>query len=96
MSDTDGKVNGFPPGVGIQFGNPLVKMLEEVLAEVKAGRMTSVAIIGITPAGGVATPMIGDRMADMYMGAAMVQRHIMEQILNPPRRPAIIPARPLV
>ena len=90
----DGEANGSIPALGqMSFANPLVKMLEDMMVEVKAGRVTSLAIVGVTPVGGVATPWAGDRLSDMHTGLCMMQRQILDFMANPQKRSSIIPAR---
>lgn len=87
-------VNGMTlPGLG----NPpvvtaAVDILEKVLAEAKAGRVTSIAMVMIDQNGGFATPWAGPQIPQMYLGAGALQARILRSIENPAKS-TIIPAR---
>jgi hypothetical protein len=87
-------LNGLPlPGLGnVPVVSVAVDILEKVLAEARAGRVTSVAMVIVDPNGGVATPWGGPQLAQMYLGAGMMQSRIIRGIEAPPKS-AIIPAR---
>ena len=70
-----------------------VEILEKVLAEAKAGRVTSVGILMIDPNGGVATPWAGQQIPQLHLGASMMQARIIRMIEAPQKQPTIIPAR---
>lgn len=87
-------LNGLPlPGMGnVQVVSAAVEILEKILAEAKAGRVTSVGIVMVDPNGGVATPWAGPQIPQIYLGAGMMQTRIVRGIESPPKS-AIIPAR---
>lgn len=87
-------LNGMPlPGLGdVQVVSAAVEILEKVLVEAKAGRITSVGIIMVDPNGGVATPWAGPQIPNLHLGAAMMESRIIRSIESPPKS-AIIPAR---
>ena len=43
----------------IVMGNPVLELLAGIINEVKAGRVTTVAVLAVAPQGGVATPYVG-------------------------------------
>lgn len=73
--------------------NPCVGLLENMLADAKAGRVTSVAVISILSGGQVASGYAGAQRGDLFLGAALLQDSLLTSIKGPPTRPAIIPAR---
>lgn len=93
-------MNDFMNGAGvaalgkIPVVSPAVEVLERVLAEAKAGRVVSVAMVMVDPNGGVATPWAGPQIPQMYLGAGMLQSRIIRSI-EAPAKSAIIPARNL-
>lgn len=81
------------PGLGnVPVVSAAVEILEKILAEAKAGRASSVAIVMVDPNGGVATPWAGPQVAQMYLGAGMLQSRIIRALESPPKS-TIIPAR---
>lgn len=94
MSDTNGKLlQDLPlPGLNGPVVSATVMMLEQVLAEAKAGRVTSIAMVMVDPSGGVATPWCGPQLPQIYLGAGMMQSRIIRSLESPPKS-SIIPAR---
>jgi hypothetical protein len=84
-------VNGIDaPPIGI---NPLVKMLEDVLVQARAGQISSLAMVILTPGGGLATPWAGPQTSDLYMGAGIMQKRIVDTLTQAPRSPIVrVPA----
>jgi nicotinamide mononucleotide (NMN) deamidase PncC len=78
---------------GAHLPNPVVDLLESLLAEARAGRITSIAAVAVAGLAGVATPWAGSQIGDIFVGAAMLQSRIMRQMEEPQKRPTIIPAR---
>ena len=72
--------------------NPCVTALKNILVEAEAGRVTSVAIIAITPQSQVATLYAGGQRGDLFVGTAMLQKGLLEEMQAPQKRPSIIPA----
>lgn len=94
MAMDNSRVNGLPlPGFGnVEVVSVAVEILEKVLVEAKAGRVTSIAMVMVDPNGGIATPWAGPQITQMYLGAGMMQTRIIRGIESPPKS-AIIPAR---
>ena len=80
------------PIPAIAMANPLVDMVTQLLAEVRAGRISSMAVVAVTPQGAVGTPYAGGQRADMYLGAGLLQDRILQDIKAPPQRSSIIRA----
>lgn len=77
------EMNGATGVLGIQVENPMVQMLQNALNEAKAGRISSIAIVMVTPQGGVANPAMGNQFAELYVALGMTQDDIMKQIKQP-------------
>ena len=86
--------NTIPP-IPLAIANPCVGLLENMLAEAKAGRLTSIAVIGITPQAQVATAYAGGQRGDLYVGAGLLQEGLLSSIKGPPQKPSIIHAKAL-
>jgi len=92
MSVNNG-ASALPP---LAIGNPCVQLLEQLLAEVRAGKITSVAVVGITPTAGAAAIWAGAQIGELYVGTGMLSRRMLAAIEGQPAQPArssIIPAR---
>lgn len=85
----NGKLPEIPPLV---MANPVVELLINMLNEVKAGHVSSVAVIGVTTGGAVAIATAGGQRGDMYVGAGMLQQTILKEISQPQQRPSILRA----
>ena len=85
--------NGVPSIPPITMLNPVVQILEQTLAEAKAGRITTIAVIAIANTGGYATLMAGHQVGDLYLGCGSLQNKILEAVEAPQKRSSIIPAR---
>jgi hypothetical protein len=81
----------------IELSNPIVEMIERLLADAKAGRISSIGIVAVTPQAQVAAFPVGMQIGDIYLGAGLLQKRILHQI-DPPlgeKKPTIIRAAPL-
>ena len=76
----------------IVMGNPVLELLTGIINEVKAGRVTTVAVLAVAPQGGVATPYVGPQAGDLYVAAGLLQRRILQNIEAPPARSPLIRA----
>jgi len=87
--------NGHPTPIlqDLAAANPCIQLLENMLVEAKRGNMTSVAVVAITPQGAVATAYAGGQRAELYVGIAILQDSMLNEIKGPQKRPTIIPAR---
>ena len=72
--------------------NPVVELLSNILNEAKAGKISSIAIVGITPQSAVAVAYAGGQRGDLYVGFGMIQRRLLEDIEAPAPRSSIIRA----
>ena len=80
MSDTN--------GANINIGGGVAKsaaeiVLEQVLAEVRAGRITTVGIVAVPAMGGYAPVVGGHQIADLYMGLGSMLAMLRHHVENP-------------
>lgn len=81
------------PGLGnVPVVSAAVDLLEKVLAEAKAGKVTSIGLVMVDPNGGIATPWAGPQIPQLHLGAGMMATRIIRAIESPPKS-TIIPAR---
>lgn len=87
-------LNGMPlPGFGnIPVVSAAVDLLEKILVEARAGRVTTVGIVLVDPNGGIATPWAGPQIPQLHLGAGILQTRIIRAIESPPKS-TIITAR---
>ena len=65
--------------------NPqLVAFAEHILAQVKAGKVSTLAAVLVSPLGNIETPIAGTQGAEAYLGADVLK----QQILNAMQRPS--------
>jgi len=77
-----------------QLKNPIVQMLEEFLAQAKAGNLAACGIVAISQQRGVANAYVGMLHGDLYVGAGMLQARLLGEIVNPKPMSSIVRARP--
>ena len=85
-------MNGIPQ---IAIVNPIVEMVERLLADVKANNISSVGLVVVTPQGGIGAMLGGPQRTEIYLGAGILQKRMLQEIDPPPgaqQRPAIIRA----
>ena len=74
-------------------------VLEQVLAEVRAGRITTVGIVAVPAMGGYAPVVGGHQIADLYMGLGSMQQMLRQHVENPNKsgivRAAAAPSMPV-
>lgn len=75
------------------LANPVVQVLEKLLADVRAGSVSSVGLIAITPAGQVGAMYAGQQRADIYVGADLLKTRMLDEMRTPPSQSPIIRAR---
>ena len=76
----------------ILLTNPVVQLLGQMMAEAKAGKITSIAIIAVNPTGGVGAAAAGGQSGDLYVGCGMLMGRIMSQIEAPPAKSSLVRA----
>jgi hypothetical protein len=75
--------------------NPVVDILERVLADAKAGKISSIAFVGILVGGGAAPGYAGVQLSDLYLAVdAVLKPGIAGALLQPQSGPRIIRATP--
>jgi len=83
-----------PPGVGISMGNPaIIQILQNVLNDAKAGNITTIALVVVNKTGGVYPVMEGTQAGDVYVGASLLRKKILDAIDQPQQQQRIIPVR---
>jgi hypothetical protein len=84
MSNGNGteKIGPIPGAANVP--NPVVMALEHALAAAKAGRVNSIGIIMVDPAGAVLPAWGGDRLGDIYLGCGLMQWRLMQVFHQPP------------
>lgn len=90
-------INGAEP-MQVVTNNPVVELLARMIAEAKAGNLTSIAIIGITPGEAVMSAYAGGQKGGMYVGTGIVQRKLLAEIegVPAPARPPLVRATGLM
>lgn len=64
-------------------GNPqLVALAEAILADVKSGKITSLACISVSLSGAIECPAYGPKGAELYLGADILKNNIMAAMVN--------------
>ena len=87
-------MNGAAPAPEIKLNNPIIDMLERCLADAKAGRVSSIAVIAVTPSSQTATPFVGGQTGDLYVGCGVLQRVLLDFMTRPQNQGRILrPAR---
>jgi hypothetical protein len=86
----NGNGEGMQALPGLAMGNPIVDLLNGVLQDAKAGRISSIAIVAVTPQHGVATPYVGGQLGDMFIGASLLKAELFDKIRTPPKSSPII------
>lgn len=81
MSDMNGAVK-MP---GMQIGNPMVQALEAILAKVKAGEVSTIAIIAMSTTGYYPPFMMGPQRSDLSVALDMAKATLLAEIFSPPK-----------
>jgi hypothetical protein len=76
--------------------NPVVDLLEKVLADARAGKWAAVAVICANQQGAVLTAYAGDRRGDLHLGSALLSNGLLAEIANPKQTVAPKILRPMV
>jgi hypothetical protein len=76
----------------IQFTNPIIQLLEQLLADAKANRIATLGAIAINSQGAVLPVYAGGHRCELYTAAAMLQQRILADLTQP--RSHIIRATP--
>jgi hypothetical protein len=66
--------------------NPVVTLLEQVLAAAKAGQIDTVALAAVSPIGAFQTSYVGGRRGDLYIALELLRHKVLSDIANPPER----------
>lgn len=82
----NGKDVVFPP---IQISNPIVDLLQNALNDAKAGRISAVAMVIMTPQAGLATPHTGSPFS-LLGGTLILQDDLKSALKGAQGRPSII------
>jgi len=60
----------------------MIRKAEELLAEVKVGRISSFAAITVSPRGEIKWPGFGMQIGEMFLGASLFQDQLKNIIMN--------------
>ncbi len=82
------------PDLSKMLVNPVVGLLKGMLAEAEAGRVTSVAVVGITVQGVVMSGHQGPQRGDLFVGVSLIKDRMLKEFGAPAPRSSIIPVRP--
>lgn len=74
-----------------QAANPLVAALETVLAKAKAGEITTMAVIAMSPTGYFPPIMLGPQRSDLSVAIDFAKASLLADIFSPPK-PGIVRA----
>ena len=58
----------------------LLALVEKLLDDIRAGRVSTVALITVSPLGAIGTPAYGPRMADLYLGTGLFQKMLIDHV----------------
>lgn len=83
-------MNGSAQIPPLQFVNPIVEMLKGVIVQVESGQISSVAVVAVTPEGGVGTPWHGPQVALLHTGAALLESRILRHLEQGSQKPQIL------
>lgn len=85
-------MNNAPPPMSMV--NPVVMLLQQLMEDAKANRITSIGIVAVTPQGQLAALWAGPQRGDVYVGSAMLQKRMLHELDPPPdaKRPTIVRA----
>lgn len=67
-----------------------VRLAESLLADVKSGKVSSLAVICVTPTGQVQWPAHGVQATELYLGAGIFQRQIEGMVTGARKNSGII------
>ena len=76
----------------LQVANPCVQLLENMLADAKIGKLTSVAVVAITPQSGIVNAYAGGQRGDLLVGTLLLQDRIKDDIKGPQTRSPLVRA----
>lgn len=87
-------MNGEPAATELpplpQMQNPVIRLLEDFLAQAKAGNVVAVACVAINQQRGVANAYAGLLHGDLYVGSGMLQARLLAEIMHPQSRSSIV------
>ena len=76
----------------IALVNPCVQLLENMLADARANKLTSVAVVAITPQSGMVNAYAGGQRGDLLVGTLLLQDRIKDDIKGPQTRSPLVRA----
>lgn len=85
-------LNGAVRIPGVQIGNPLVQGLEAILAKVKTGEVSTIAIVALSPQGFFPPIVLGPQRAEMCPALDFAKASLLAEIFAPPKNPGILRA----
>ena len=69
---------------------PLLAMAEAILADVQAGKITTLAFVAVSQNGGIGTQAVGVQATELYLGADILKSNILAAMQS--RGPGIMKA----
>jgi hypothetical protein len=82
-------------GINVEMpglANPCTDLLEKLLVEAKAGRITSLGAVFTNSAGATSGAYAGGQRGDLYVGSAILQRQLLDDMTRPQQRSSIVRA----
>jgi hypothetical protein len=71
--------------------NPVVQLIEQILADAKAGHITSIAFVA-SSGGGFGYNYVGPQRGDLHTGACALARKLLNDIETPEKKSPIVRA----
>lgn len=78
---------------GLTMANPCIELLKAMLADAEAGRISTIAVIAVSPQTHVAISYAGGQRGDLYVGTGLMQKRLLAEMEAPPPKSTIIPVR---
>ena len=88
-------MNGASVMPPVAIGNPVVDLLSALLNDAKAGKIGSVGLVVVPPQGGCAPFWAGGQRGDLFVGAALLSKKILDDIATPQQKSSLVLARPV-
>lgn len=73
--------------------NPCVQLLENMLSEAKAGKLTSIAVVAVTQQSAMVNAYAGGQRGDLLVGTLLLQDRIKDDIKSPQARSPLVLAK---
>lgn len=84
--------NGEPELIGQQQQNPVLKLLERVMVDAKAGKFAGIAFVAVSTNGQLINGCAGPSLSDLFVATSILQDTLKVQIANPQPRGGLVKA----